>query len=458
MMDSKGNSERLVLGFSLFLLVVLIGLSLVPTSFTIGTFKARPVDFLSDITSNTDTTGEKTEEVNASAPDSAAKNPPWVRDLPDFLTYSGIINYEVSEMLTLPKFTRALAELQAGNRKKVRVAHIGDSFLEGDIITMDLRSLLQAKYGGKGVGFVPATSVIAGFRPTINHSFSGWKDENFKNADNRHHLFLSGHQFISQGNAYILLSGTKDSLLNSFDEVYAIYDGKNSGSFSANGKYFASPANSSIVKQPVADSTSSIRLNVPAGQTWYGISVESDHGIFVDNYNFRGIDGNEYRHIDEQWYSAMNDAMQYDLIILQFGANLLWRPNSTNFKYYEGPMMEAVQKIKRGFPQADILIVTTGDKAFRYGGEYQSAKGIPPLLQIQHTIADSVNVHLWNLFHAMGGPGSIIQWVNANPPLANKDYTHVNFKGGKKLGEMLYHSLMDAVEANRPNTTRQTIK
>lgn len=37
---------------------------------------------------------------------------------------------------------------------KARVAVLGDSFIEGDIFTQDLRRLLQESYGGSGVGYV----------------------------------------------------------------------------------------------------------------------------------------------------------------------------------------------------------------------------------------------------------------------------------------------------------------
>ena len=37
----------------------------------------------------------------------------------------------------------------------VRVAFMGDSFVEGDILTADLRELLQDTFSGGGVGFVP---------------------------------------------------------------------------------------------------------------------------------------------------------------------------------------------------------------------------------------------------------------------------------------------------------------
>ncbi len=47
--------------------------------------------------------------------------------------------------------------LKNARKKQVRVAHYGDSTLEGDLISSDLRDLFQKKFGGKGVGIVPIT-------------------------------------------------------------------------------------------------------------------------------------------------------------------------------------------------------------------------------------------------------------------------------------------------------------
>ncbi|MFQ8804906.1 MAG: hypothetical protein ACLR8Y_07075 [Alistipes indistinctus] len=49
------------------------------------------------------------------------------------------------------RFNRALTRGAAG--RPVRIAVLGDSFIEGDIITADLREQLQNLCGGRGVGF-----------------------------------------------------------------------------------------------------------------------------------------------------------------------------------------------------------------------------------------------------------------------------------------------------------------
>ncbi len=49
----------------------------------------------------------------------------------------------------------------------------------------------------------------------------------------------------------------------------------------------------------------------------------------------------------------------------------------------------------------------------------------------------------WNLYSAMGGDGAMARWVEGEQALANKDYTHFNFRGASKVGALLYKAIMD---------------
>lgn len=84
-----------------------------------------------------------------------------------------IEDYSDSTCRGMEAFYRALDEL-AVRPRPVRIAYFGDSFIEADILTADLREMLQERYGGCGVGFVPVTSAVSGFRPTVGHRFGGW--------------------------------------------------------------------------------------------------------------------------------------------------------------------------------------------------------------------------------------------------------------------------------------------
>jgi len=78
--------------------------------------------------------------------------------------------------------------------KKVRIAFYGDSFVDGDILTSSLRNKLQHRFGGSGVGFVPISSEIAGFRKTIFHKFVNFNSFNIVKSSKLKLPFASGGQ------------------------------------------------------------------------------------------------------------------------------------------------------------------------------------------------------------------------------------------------------------------------
>jgi hypothetical protein len=52
----------------------------------------------------------------------------------------------------------------------------------------------------------------------------------------------------------------------------------------------------------------------------------------------------------------------------------------------------------------------------------------------------------------MGGKNSMPSWVFANPPLAQKDFTHFNRKGGHIIAQMFYNALMAEYDAYQNNS------
>jgi hypothetical protein len=46
----------------------------------------------------------------------------------------------------------------------------------------------------------------------------------------------------------------------------------------------------------------------------------------------------------------------------------------------------------------------------------------------------------------MGGNGSMVQWVEAVPAKANKDYTHFNHRGAKEVANIIYSQINQGYE------------
>ena len=58
-------------------------------------------------------------------------------------------------------FFDALASMKSNETENVRVLHFGDSQLEGDRITMQLRDAYQREYGGTGFGYTALKPLVA---------------------------------------------------------------------------------------------------------------------------------------------------------------------------------------------------------------------------------------------------------------------------------------------------------
>lgn len=427
--------------FILITFFIVFAISFLGNSFTIMGIKFNNINILSDV-------------LPAESEDTSQMIQPLVQievadSIPDYRSSTEIIGYE--EEGVLKAFIRALKDLRDGKRAKVRIAYFGDSMIEGDLVTQDVRKLFQDYFGGNGVGFVPITSIVAGFRQTIQHSFSeSWQDEHFLNTSlaRSGSIFLSGHRFRPGEGSSVSYSGVNRSHLGKFSECYLLYGRVDStGTFSVNDSVQGYKYNSHFNRQLVSIDQQRIHARFGGHQNEiYGFSFESPRGVFVDNFSFRGISGTELQKISEEMLMSVNEAQPYDLIIIQYGPNLLFKPDLIDFRWYEKPFERAVATLKRTFPKASILIVGSADKATKYDGEYKTQKGVLPLIEIQNKVAYETKTNFWSLYNAMGGKNSMIRWVHSSPPLANLDYTHLTHKGATTVARLLFDKLIQVYD------------
>jgi lysophospholipase L1-like esterase len=341
--------------------------------------------------------------------------------------------------------------LKKAKTKKVRIAHFGDSGIEGDLVSADLREILQSKYGGKGLGFLPAITADINYR--VSTSFknsSGWKDfgVNKRNPD-RLPVGINGEVFINEAKGWFEYKpNSRFRNSKSFDEIKIYYsdasstnftyiiDGKdrNTGKFSTGKgvKEFSA-------KTPNAKS---IKVELPQKEQayLYGISLESGNGVYVDNFPFRGNTGVDLKDIPLSSLKDFNKYLDYDLIVFQFGLNAL---SARNFKKYEKDMIKVVDHFKKAFPKASFILIGAQDRSVKRGNTFSSDPKIAKLIQAQINVAKETKIAFWNLFSAMGGKDSMIDWVNANPPLASKDHIHFNESGVKKVAQLFSKALLD---------------
>ncbi len=456
------NSNRRVVLLVLLSTGLFLVISLIGSFLDVEWMPFRRVSLVSEVLKNAD--DSLVTDGSGPNPADTASAPVLVENKPaqDFGLYEQARTitgfYTDSNRVSLERFAAKLHELKTGGKRKIRIAYFGDSMIEGDLLTQTLRKLLQQQFGGDGVGFVPITSQVSKFRQTVYSTYSdNWTDDNFKEGKNSH-VYLSGHVFHTT-DGWVQLNDQTIHDSAAVVEKSLLYGRTESPvTITVNEQALQLNGDKAVNRQPLADNGSHvIRVGVNNDALpVYGVSFESASGIFVDNFSFRGITGIEFGRVDSSFMAAIAQENPYDLIVFQYGVNLLFRPNDKNFSWYARAMLPIIRRIRNTFSSADFVLVSTADRAFRYGGEYKSAVGVDSLVKAQAIMAYETGSAFYNQFLSMGGTNSIVDWAKQKPSLANQDYVHPNHRGAEILGTYFYEAILHEYDKYLRNPTKKT--
>lgn len=360
----------------------------------------------------------------------------------------------------LARFFSALKSGKTLNRP-VRIAFLGDSFIEGDIIVADLRAALQKQFGGKGVGFVPIFSVTDQYRPTIDQKAQGWQVHSIL-KDTIYPYMLTGTLFEPEEKASLSMKpADRYPHLSDVTSFKFYYMGNRPGVMA----YVTDVQPDTVIKQlPVQYQPGFLEIDKSfesasffffAGEDmWaFGTALEDNDGIVVDNFSLRGNSGLVLEHLDVDLCRSFAAIRPYDLIVLQYGLNVV-SEEILNYNWYRARMIKVVRHIQQCFPDSDILLMGVSDRAYQVGDSFETMPAVLALLHAQRQIAKNTGIPFWNTFGAMGGINSMSRFVENN--WASKDYTHLSFRGGREIAKAFYEALMlekefyDEVEKSIP--------
>ena len=358
----------------------------------------------------------------------------------------------------LVPFFEKLKQLETNGTGKVRIAYFGDSMTDGDMIVQDVRANFQEFFGGEGVGFVNITSESAASRSSIKHEYSkNWTSKSFVNTKTARAPFgVSGNVFFANDTnsvEWIKFEGSKYKHLNNLVNP-TLYYGKSKNTSGKvafiNGKdtvYKKLNPNKFVNTLSLASSYKNLKVNFinPDSIPFYGLSFEGDHGVYVDNFSNRGNSGLPIINLNSEVLKQFNDQLHYDLIVLQYGTNVL-NYGSLNFSWYEKKMKRVIEHLKQAMPNTAILVVSVGDKSTKYDMEMKTDSAVVPLVRSQLKYAQESQVGFVNLFKLIGGEGTMVKWTEEEPAKANKDYTHLNFRGAKTVSDLIYKKIMNGYE------------
>ncbi|MBO4585915.1 MAG: hypothetical protein J5675_04865, partial [Bacteroidales bacterium] len=219
----------------------------------------------------------------------------------------------------------------------VRVVHYGDSQIEMDRISQDLRDALQERFGGIGTGMFPALSNVpsASISRTSEGGFvqyTMYGDSTTQRAG--HNRYGPMAQVVRMdGGGTINLRATRNKTAKertkTFQTVSLLY-GRAGNGFSARVRsdtlnpkvyVFTGDSGTTLITWEFSRPVEKARIVLNGSAEIYGIMADGTSGVAVDNIPLRGCSGTIFKVISKP---VMQDALAMEnagLIILQFGGN-----------------------------------------------------------------------------------------------------------------------------------------
>ncbi len=377
--------------------------------------------------------------------------------------------------------------LENAKKQKIRIMHYGDSQIEADRITSYLRNELQKKFGGYGVGLFPVIQVAPKMSVNIEYSenwkrYTGFGKKDSTVTHKRYGALMNFSRYApipisavvddsTQYQGWIRLRKPKASygrtksyfqlqlfLSNSYTNIkYSISaDGTEvkSGTITPNTPFQTIKANFSATPEEIY-----ITFDGSDSPDIYGISLEGNTGVVMDNIPLRGSSGTIFTKQDATLLGNMYASLSPNLIIMEFGGNTIpYIKSDKGCTDYGRWFQSQINFIKRLNPNVAIIVIGPGDMSIKEKTEYIT---YPYLEGVRDALKDATlksGCIFWDMYEVMGGKNSMPKWVKANPPLATSDYTHFSPKGAKKIAEEFNSKLFKLYEEYKhPNQEKEKI-
>ena len=334
--------------------------------------------------------------------------------------------------------------------EKVRIVHYGDSQLEEDRMTGTVRNALQQKFGGGGVGMLPIKEYF-----TLNEgegataqlpSYMVFADAEHRAGNNRYGPMgqftrldsaitvsfwpMKGNTGAAKYfNRITLIAGTPDGSLGAAC--------RNSKATIAQGKTY------SRTVFELRDSTTKASLSLSGRADLYAVLLDNATGICVDNVAMRGCAGTIFTAISSHQLSSFYRDENVRLIIMQYGGNVVpYVKTDAAISDYKASVQKQIRYLQGLAPDALIIFIGPSDMATSIKGKRQTWPHLKQLTDSLRAGVTQAGAAYWDLYAAMGGENSMVQWVSAKPPLAGSDYIHFTPRGSEFAGQMFSNSLL----------------
>lgn len=351
----------------------------------------------------------------------------------------------------LDAFFEQVEALEAGERAlPVRVVHLGDSQIASDYITDTVRRRLELRYGsgGRGFLFVDRPTPGAGRKVRTGEATEGWEVVKLTDAERSGPLGFSGARFVSRdGRAtrYRLEDAPRVAELHFMTSprggtVQISADQRTLSRVLT--RFTTSELAFTRVKLPGNARTLELRA-ADGDVNLFGVALESGGpGIVYDTVGLPGAFFDVYLRAPAKVFRSQLRRRNPSLVVVMLGGNDAYEigRRRQSLDTVGDSARKLVERIRTAVPGASCLLISPMDAGVRtVGGRVESRRHIEEVGRIVHDVALEKGCAYWDLYQAMGGPGSASRWLDRG--LLNEDLVHPVGGGADLLGHLLDFAL-----------------
>lgn len=346
-----------------------------------------------------------------------------------------VVDSTTDSRIFLRSFYSSLSEC---SERVVRVLHYGDSQIEEDRMTMQIREQLQNLFGGHGCGLMPLAQTIPALSVKQELFMSG-RRVNPSNGPRRYAVYAVRSMQRRDGLYGVMgqMAFMADSLVPGSEEITAVCVPQVPSSHYTRWRVFADSA----VHYSFAGDTAYLYGKGAV----YGLSQECERGIIVDNIAMRGCLGLVFTKMDSAQLSSFYESENVRLIIMQFGGNAIpTNQNPSTINAIVKGLREQVRYVQRCAPNAGILFIGPSDMMRQIDGEWESYPMVGYMDALLRKMALEENIAYFSLYRWMGGEGSMLHWQEIG--LAGADGVHFHRSGARKAGNAVASWIIEGME------------
>lgn len=373
----------------------------------------------------------------------------------------------------LAGFYTSLEQLRAGKRQRVRVFHFGDSVILNERVARDIRAGLMRHFGDGGRGQImmhhDGGIVLSGHHnltqsrfqflsiPYVhfNHAqpkwlpdvgFSAWTYRAYRPAQ------LSQQKASPDSNAFtevtLIARPARDAA--ELSESVRVLNYENGARDLTSDTFELNPVGCTVhTMQFNATRHLAVGFGDSRSALVDAVFLETDRGVSYSTFMHKG------KHM--AWMTASlpevfdcgYKAAAPSLVIFQFGINesasMDWQAYGFSAEYYMLQMRDFFTRLRAAVPDVSILLIGPYERLKKSRGGYVTYPAMEEVVRLQRQIAAEMNLAFFDSYAYFGGAGQMRRLTREG--LSWGDYSHLNDKGSRILGNEIFKQICEGYAA-----------